>query len=548
MSAGNTVNDSMDISFVEDSAKKSRRDWLILVSVSLVIAALLRLVRLNYREFFGSEFLTLNLLRGGGPDVFLSRAMEGATSVYHLLIQAWSSLLGSQSETVLRIPSVVFGLAACIIFFLFSHRYLRGTALAICLLIFAMNPILIATSNDASPYALLSLFTVIAHYFAIRSLDKGGAANWIIYALAVAGGISTHPVFLFLLPAHFIFALLRWKRTPRGFSVMSIVGLVALVAVAIFATSYASRYLPQTVSVRTPSSSDLARGLVSVVAGDFTRYDAGDTNEFARGIMYLFVFLCILLSVQYYRKRTAEAMAMPENVVWIDETQDVVGTWNRLSLRAFLLFQWFGFIVPLVGLFGLAAVLPGFRINPELLVIILPSLAVLVAMGIDAAPREGALALGLLLVLVMINYDMKVLQDTGYGVKNALSIVRAEKFNPEKDLLLFTRPDNIDKGVSLYRDKLEVVPMASFGTREEFLQRQQELAGLVSGRDRVFVIYHNDRKGLGKTEERSPVREWFKDSSRNSFNETKKWKELSETEGTELRLYERLAPGESPEA
>ena len=57
MSAGDAVADSMNISFVEDASRKARRDWLILVAISLVIATVLRLVRIDHREFFGNEFL-----------------------------------------------------------------------------------------------------------------------------------------------------------------------------------------------------------------------------------------------------------------------------------------------------------------------------------------------------------------------------------------------------------------------------------------------------------------------------------------------------------
>ncbi len=530
-----------------DSSQKDRREWLILATVSLLIAIVLRLIRIDYREYFGNEFLTLNLISGGGPEIFLARALDGATSIYNVFIKAWAGLFGTGSEGIMRLPSALFGLAACVIFFLFSRNYLRGTALAVCLLIFAMNPILVATSIDASPYALLTLFITTAHYFAVRSLDKGGVANWSVYGLSVLGGILTHPLFLFVLPAHFLFALLRGRRTPKTFHVVSIIGIVALIAIAFSAVAYAQRTFPQNLTVQTPSSSNLAKGLVSVVLGNFPRYDGNDQNEFVRSVMYLFVFMCILLSVQYYRKRTAEAMAMPENVVWIDETQDVVGTWNRLSLRAFLLFQWFGFVIPLVGLFALGAFVPGFRMNSEILVLILPSLAVLMAMGIDAAPKEGALALGLLLLLAMAYYDVRVLKDTGYGVERALTLVREQKFNPQQDLLLYTEPNDIAKSVNLYKGSLPARPVEGFDNRKEFTERQAELAQAVGGYDRVFVIYHDDRKSLGKTEERSPLREWFKESSDNSFTEIEDWKELSEAEGTELRLYKRLAPGEQPE-
>src|SRR5690606_21174997 len=135
------------------------------------------------------------------------------------------------------------------------------------------------------------------------------------------------------------------------------------------------------------------------------------------------------------------------------------------SLRAFLLFQWFGFVIPLLGVFALAGFVPGFRLTPELFVIILPALAVLMAMGIDAAPKEGALALGLLLILAMVYYDVRVLKDTGYGVKIAFEKIREQKFNPDTDLILYTEPNDISKGVARYQGKLPATPVPGFDNR-----------------------------------------------------------------------------------
>ena len=92
---------------------------------------------------------------------------------------------------------------------------------------------------------------------------------------------------------------------------------------------------------------DLLRGLVAVVLGNFPRYGYWD-RYFIRAIMYIFIVVALALSFVYYRKRAAEATFLPENVLWIDETQDVVGKWNRLSLASFLMFQWVAFLVPAV--------------------------------------------------------------------------------------------------------------------------------------------------------------------------------------------------------
>lgn len=547
MPSDDVMNDNIVINSVGESSRKTRRDWIILLSVGVVLAVALRFVRLGFREYFGHEFQTLDLLAGKGPQMFLEGALDGASSIYYYLLKPWVALVGTGSEAMLRLPSAIISLVAAIVFFMFVRRYLRGTARAVCVLIFAMNPILIATANEASPYALLTLFVVLAHFFAVRALDKGGLTNWLGYGISVAFGILAHPIFLFVLPAHFLFALLRWNRTPRAFNIVSIVGLVGLVALAFITAFYVRNNFPDQLSVQRPSSSELAKGLVSVILGNFQRYEGDSPNDFVRGIMYIFVFICIALSVQYYRKRTAEAMAMPDNVMWIDETQDVVGRWKRLSLRGFLLFQWFGFVVPLVGLFFLGGFVDGFRLTPEMLLICLPALAVLMAMGIDGAPREGALALGLLLLLAMTYYDVRVKEDTGFGIEPAFEVLRDKEFNPDRDLLVYTEPNNIWRAVDLYKGDIPATSIRGFENRVEFNDRQEQIAELASQYKRIFVIYHKDRRKLGRTQERSPLREWFHASKQNGFTEVQDWTELSEAEGTEMHLYKHLAPGEQPE-
>ena len=64
MSSDDVLNDSIVITSVGESSRKTRRDWIILLTVGVVLAVALRFVRLGYREFFDDEFLTLSLLAG----------------------------------------------------------------------------------------------------------------------------------------------------------------------------------------------------------------------------------------------------------------------------------------------------------------------------------------------------------------------------------------------------------------------------------------------------------------------------------------------------
>jgi uncharacterized membrane protein len=508
------------------------------------MAAVLRFIRIGYGEFFGQEFVTLDLLSGRRNLGFVDSLMRGHLSIYYLLMKPWAHFSGLTSEALLRVPSAMFGLAAWLVFFCYARSYLRGTAFLICILVFALNPILVETSNDASPYSLLALCTVASHLMIVRALDKGGRANWIGYGVATAAGVLTSPLFWFVLPAHWTFAVLRRRKTPEPFRAIC-TGALALTPVLLgLVIFYAIRNFPKN-NVQAPSISDLVRNVVAVVVGNFNRFGA---TEFVRAMMYLFILACLGLSYVYYRKRTAEAMAMPENVVWIDETQDVVGTWQRLSLRAFLLFQWFTFIIPTLGLILMGAIVPSMRLAPEMFVVALPPLILLLAMGIDAAPKNAIVSLGLMLVLVMANYDVRVLSDRGYGIKQAFHIIRSElNFDPAKDVIIYTSPKQIERAVESYSDDLPKNPIPTADTWDQFHDRQARVAKLVEGKDRAIVIYHDDVREINKTEH-SPVREYLKPPK--GFGTDRKFGEKdlgAQFEHTEMRIYTRRAPSTTEE-
>jgi hypothetical protein len=529
--------------------RREWREWLLLGLGCFVMAAALRFVRIGYGEFFGPEFRALDILSGRTEGSLLESLLSGESSLYYWLLAVWSHMVGVTSETLLRLPSAIVGLLAWLAFFAFSRSYLRGTAFLICILVFALNPVLVETSNDVSPFALLGLCTVLANFLAVRALDRGGQLNWILYGVACLAGVLTHPLFWFVLPAHWLFAVLRRRRTPEPFRGISTAGIALGPILAAVLAIYANQRFVKVIGpgAQAPSVSDLVRNVVAVVVGNFPRFGA---NEFVRGIMYAYILAALGLSYVYYRKRTAEALAMPENVVWIDETQDVVGHWQRLSLRAFLLFQWFTFLVPAIGIILMGSVLPGLHLMPEMFIVALPPLIVLIAMGIDAAPRNMIVSMGLLLVLGMANYDVRTLSDRGFGIKEAFRHIRQDvKYDANRDVIIYTSPKHIARSVEYYRGDLPTEQVPAAETLDEFADRQARLQKLLHNRERAIVIYHDDARNIGKTENRSPLREWLK--PRNGFELEHKWgpTDLSPFEKTELRIYNRRppAPPNSPE-
>ena len=508
--------------------------------ICLGLAALLRLIAISRREIFGDEFWTLQFVTAERGN-FLDNFFHGRLPLYYEFFRMWGGAVGTDSALLVRLPSVVFGLLTYVAFALYAHRSLRRAAFAIALVAFAMNPILVGASIHATPFALLGLWAVLSSSMCIRALDEGGPRNWTLYAVVSVLGALTHPFFWFLIVGQFLFAVARPRQTPRAFLLVSVTGILVGVVLMVLAVVYAERNYPKLVDVSTPSSTDLARSLVAVLLGDFPRFGYGG-KTFIQALLYLFVIVTLGLSVVYFRRREAEAMALPEGVVWIDETQDVVGKWNRLSLLSFLMYQWVTFLVPAFGIWMVSTYASNMRMDPEYLILALPALVILVAAGVDAAwGRAGSLVLGIIFVVIMGAYTLQTLADRGFGVEYAATKLNEAAFDPATDALLFVHYPGLEMPVARY---MQGYPATHLRGREPISEVDALVEKAAAGKQRVFVFYHGDYRRFGKTL-RSPVREWFDDQMRaHHFNaKVQKWT-LSVSQKTELRVYSRLKPGE----
>jgi len=535
------VDQTVEIeTYFGESRQRISRETVLIAVICCCLAILLRVVALGTKELFGDEFFALDYATGDRPNLF-REIFHGHLPLYYEILRGWTKLFGASHDWILRIPSALFGVAAWVAFFFYAFRYLRGLAFVIALVVFALNPTAVAVSNEASSFALLTLWVVLSNYFCVRALDEGGRREWTLWAIASVGGFLTHPFFWFLLLAQFVFGLLRPRKTPRGFIILSATGIFLIIAALVGGVLYAQFRM---VGVRpdAPSLADLARGLVAMTLGNFPRYAYGD-RVFVRSLLYLLVLTALVFSWIYYRKREAEAEALPENVVWVDETQDVVGKWTRLSLASFLMYQWVTFVVPAFCIMCVGGFASGMYLRPEYFLVCLPSVTILVAAGIDGAPgRVGTIALSVLFVIIMSYYNLAALTDTGYGVKKAFRKMASKTFSPAEDVFLVVVPSGLERSLQRYNPG---IPTEMIHSRD--LTQPDQINGLlerlVEKRERVFVLYHDDFRRIGKSD-RSLVREWF-GLRKNIFETDDKWT-LSPPEKTELRIYKRIDPTKSP--
>ncbi len=525
--------------YMAPSAPRLGREGVALGVICLALAAVLQFLRLGHREIFEDEFFTLQALAGESKESFVNSLLQGHLPLYYWMLEGWSRLTDIASagrETLLRLPSALCAFLTCAVFFFHARRYLRGMAFAVAMLLMALNPILVAAAHDATPFALMALAAALTHHFGVRALDEGGWRTWIPYVLSALLGALTHPLFWFLPTAQFAFALTRPRRTPRPFYVVAVLGAAVATGAATAAILYSETYFPQRLDVRAPAIDDLIKGLVGLTLGDFMRHGV---NSFFRAVMYLLFLSSLGLSVAYYRVRSMEASAMPEGVGWIDQTQDVVGTWKRLSLSSFLAYQWFTFLIPAAATLFLGTFAPRYDLDPEQLLVCLPSLAVLLAVGVDFARRRGGkLILALSFVLIMAYYGMEAITFRGYGVRHAIKLIDNEGYDAGKALLVYSAPGKIEPALLRYRDDKETMGIEAPETPEHAAEIQSRTLRVAEGREEVFAVYHDDRQTINK-KVYAPVRDAF--SPQFGWELEKKWT-LSRELDTELRVYRKAAP------
>ncbi|HEX6863530.1 MAG TPA: glycosyltransferase family 39 protein [Thermoanaerobaculia bacterium] len=180
----------------------------------LVLGAVFRFYALGVQAFDCDELYALRIEGGSLKEI---GALFGRSAfhdfhppVSYLLFMLWISLFGAGEAAVRSLPALL-GLVSIALQGLAGRRVggvwagLAGAAFL------AVNPLHVAYSQEARPYALLVMLTVAAHLLFLRSLGEASAGNRVAYALVCALAIYTHYYALFALLPHGLLALgLLW--------------------------------------------------------------------------------------------------------------------------------------------------------------------------------------------------------------------------------------------------------------------------------------------------------------------------------------------------
>lgn len=277
--------------------------------------------------------------------------------LYPLLLGGWMALFG-QSETVLRLPSVLVGVllvpATAAAARTFWRRDPDATLIGLlAAALTAVSPVEVYYSQVARNYMLVTLLGLLSGVALFRGLRDGGWRGWLPYTLAVAAALYTHYNAFLVLPAQVLVVLLLarpYRRRLVGFALALFGGLLLFAPWALYMVKQLLRIsdylaIPQSVS-------DMGRAaLTELVAGA-----AG--GELGR-------FLVPLI-----------ALALGLVVLGLGSVMRAVGA----EERAATLYLFLAAALPVGILLAVWSVFP--KYGPRYLLIVAPVLTLLVARGL----------------------------------------------------------------------------------------------------------------------------------------------------------------------
>jgi hypothetical protein len=183
-------------------SKQALAEWAAVIAIT-AIAVVLRAVfvgeqSLGYEEAFTASIVNQSTFAAVWHGV---KATESTPPLYYVLTWLWVKLSGSQSETALRMTSLLAGSLTVPASFLAMRQFVSARLALVVAGLAALSPVLVGYSIYARSYALLVLVAALSVWALGAVLEQPSWRRWTLWGLAAAVCLWTHYFAAFLLVA-----------------------------------------------------------------------------------------------------------------------------------------------------------------------------------------------------------------------------------------------------------------------------------------------------------------------------------------------------------
>lgn len=198
------------------------------VAVLILLAALaLRLYHLGAPSFWNDEGNSARLSERSLRLILEGTASDIHPPLYYLILRGWRELAG-ESEFSLRAVSAYSGVLLTAFTLHLGRRYGSVGAALVAGVGVALNPALIAYSQEARMYMLLALLALAATALLWRWAARQGRGWALGYTACLAAGLYTHYFFPVVIGVHTAWLVLSRRGRAVGGRWVALVGLAGL--------------------------------------------------------------------------------------------------------------------------------------------------------------------------------------------------------------------------------------------------------------------------------------------------------------------------------
>ena len=137
-----------------------------------------------------------------------AESVQGQSPFYYLILWLSKGAIG-HSEIALRLPSLVFSIAAVVFVYLLARRLIDSECARIAVIAFIVWPQVAFEASDARPYALAAMLSVACAVVLVAWLDTGGLWRGVGTVLLAASIPYAHPVSALVLIPLGLYAIVR---------------------------------------------------------------------------------------------------------------------------------------------------------------------------------------------------------------------------------------------------------------------------------------------------------------------------------------------------
>jgi len=189
----------------------------IIFLVILALSASVRFFNITKSSIWHDEGYTALMVKQNIFDITRTTAIDVHPPFFYYCLKLWTLIFG-HSDLALRSMSAVFGIGTVVGVYLLAKKLFGEKVGLISMLFAALAPYLIRYSQEARMYGVEGFWTIMATYFLVCALEKRSDIKesflrinkyWLLYAVAMLGGMYTHYYAFFLVFVHWIYILLK---------------------------------------------------------------------------------------------------------------------------------------------------------------------------------------------------------------------------------------------------------------------------------------------------------------------------------------------------